>query len=126
MNTPNFWAVISDTTNRPAPHNTPPLPPTIQSTNSAQWQKIADAMNVRDEDGNVDLTITLTGKPLMRQDGTYETSYATATDVTLFRELLSFLSNGRMSSITVIQSAGTTDSAPVYMMKDGVKWVWIP
>ena len=98
----------------------------IQSTNSAQWQKIADAMNVRDEDGNVDLTITLTGKPLMRQDGTYETSYATATDVTLFRELLSFLSNGRMSSITVIQSAGTTDSAPVYMMKDGVKWVWIP
>lgn len=96
----------------------------IQSTNSAQWQKIADAMNVRDENGNVDLTITLTGKPLMRQDGTYETSYATATDVTLFRELLSFLSDGRMSSITVIQSAGTTDSAPVYMMKDGVKWVW--
>lgn len=96
----------------------------IQSTNSAQWQKIADAMNVRDEDGNVDLTITLTGKPLMRQDGTYETSYATATDVTLFRELLSFLSDGGKSSITVIQSAGTTDSAPVYMMKDGVKWVW--
>lgn len=96
----------------------------IQSTNSAQWQKIADAMNVRNEDGNVDLTITLTGKPLMCQDGTYETSYATVTDVTLFKELLSFLSDGRNSSISVIQKAGTTDSTPVYMMKDGVKWVW--
>jgi len=110
--TDNSTSVLIDLSNRE-----------VQATNTVQWQSIADAID-KSIIQNTRLEIVVNGKPIINQDGKFESLYSTSADIELFLDILTFLSDGKDYSISVIQNCQSGDLSHVYLMQNGIQWIW--